>query len=148
MRLAIWIGTPARAANVPPQLQPPRQNRSKSKRGLPEVASPPVAWSGFLMIPVAVLLGFCVIFPLWQERTFCFSWTPQQACRRIYGPNPFLECPLIADYLSQHTTPDQTVAVIGSEPEVYFYVKPQVGHRLHLYVRPDGSATVRRADAT
>ena len=30
---------------------------------------------------------------------------------------------MIADYISRHTTPEQRVAVIGSEPQIYFYAK-------------------------
>lgn len=37
--------------------------------------------------------------------------------------NPFVESLVIADYLSRHTTPEQRVAVIGSEPQLYFYAK-------------------------
>ena len=34
---------------------------------------------------------------------------------------PFLSLFRIADYLREHTTPDDTIAVLGSEPEIYFY---------------------------
>jgi hypothetical protein len=42
------------------------------------------------------------------------------ACRYIYGVNPFLECPEIADHLKKIATPDATIAVMGSEPEIFF----------------------------
>ena len=42
------------------------------------------------------------------------------ACRLIYGANPFLECPVIADYLRKNTTAEDTIAVLGSEPEIFF----------------------------
>ena len=38
----------------------------------------------------------------------------------VYNGNPFVECPLIAKYLKEHMTADETVAVLGSEPEIFF----------------------------
>ena len=35
--------------------------------------------------------------------------------------SPFPESVRIADYLREHTTVDDTIAVLGSEPEIYFY---------------------------
>ena len=34
--------------------------------------------------------------------------------------NPFVECPVIAEYLKKNTGPDDTIAVLGSEPEIFF----------------------------
>jgi hypothetical protein len=39
----------------------------------------------------------------------------------IYGPNPFPEAARIAEYLEAHTNPTDTIAILGSEPEIYFY---------------------------
>ena len=41
----------------------------------------------------------------------------------MYAGNPFSESLVIADYLSRHSTPDQQIAVLGSEPQLYFYAK-------------------------
>jgi len=38
----------------------------------------------------------------------------------IYSDNPFAESVKIADYLREHTSRDDTIAVLGSEPEIYF----------------------------
>jgi hypothetical protein len=46
--------------------------------------------------------------------------TPDQVCRLVYGMHPFPECPSVATYLRQHTRPDEKIAVLGSEPEIYF----------------------------
>ena len=50
-----------------------------------------------------------------------FKLTPLQACRQFYFPNPFREAAPIAEYLRQHTAPADTIMVLGSEPEIYFY---------------------------
>lgn len=43
--------------------------------------------------------------------------------RRIYGTDPFPEAITVANYLREHTTPEDRIAVIGSEPEIYFYAQ-------------------------
>ncbi len=49
------------------------------------------------------------------------SQRPSDAVRMIYGPNPFSEAVLVAEYLQAHTDRTDTIAVLGSEPEIYFY---------------------------
>jgi hypothetical protein len=39
----------------------------------------------------------------------------------IYGPNPFPESVEIARYIRDRTHPSDTIAVLGSEPQIYFY---------------------------
>lgn len=56
-----------------------------------------------------------------QQWEFLFDMDPITACRSKYGLNPFPETIQIADYLKAHTSPSDSVAVIGSEPEIYFY---------------------------
>ena len=81
------------------------------------------AVSGIVLWLAIILLLTAATFMLWQQREVFILWTPTQACREIYGANPFVESPVIADYLRRHSTPDQQVAVIGSEPQLYFYAK-------------------------
>ena len=49
------------------------------------------------------------------------SQRPSHVLRMIYGPNPFSEAVRVAEYLREHTTPTDTIAILGSEPEIYFY---------------------------
>jgi hypothetical protein len=49
-----------------------------------------------------------------------YQMTPAQICRKIYGFSPFPESPEIARYLAAHTNPDDTIAVLGSEPQIFF----------------------------
>jgi hypothetical protein len=39
----------------------------------------------------------------------------------VYQSNPFIEAVEIGKYLREHTTPSDRIAVVGSEPEIYFY---------------------------
>lgn len=45
---------------------------------------------------------------------------PVALTRTIYGRNPFPEAIDVARWLDAHAAPDDTVAVVGSEPEIYF----------------------------
>jgi Dolichyl-phosphate-mannose-protein mannosyltransferase len=70
--------------------------------------------------PVAAFLAVFTISILGQ-RKLLFETGPIIADRTIYGPNPFPEALTVADYLRSHTDPYASIAVIGSEPEIYFY---------------------------
>jgi hypothetical protein len=61
---------------------------------------------------------------LQADRLIFFSFSPVEACYALYGPeNPFTESLNVADHIEQDTRADQRVAVIGSEPEIYFYAR-------------------------
>ena len=71
-------------------------------------------------LPALVFL-FAVGYSVYSQEEFLFELDPVSACRRIYGSNPFQEVTVISDYLKKQARPGSTVAVIGSEPEIYFY---------------------------
>ena len=55
------------------------------------------------------------------QRDVLFELSPTQACVAVYGGNPFVESLEIARYIRAHTSKDDRIAVIGSEPQIYFY---------------------------
>jgi 4-amino-4-deoxy-L-arabinose transferase-like glycosyltransferase len=59
----------------------------------------------------------------WSNRAIWFQATPAEAARQIYSLNPFLESPVVADYLRARTTPEERIAVVGSEPQIYFHAQ-------------------------
>ena len=65
----------------------------------------------------AASLIFCVV---WQGR-FLFRETPFEVSRDLYSLNPFPEAITVSDYIRRHSAPGARVAVLGSEPEIYFY---------------------------
>ena len=67
------------------------------------------------------LLGVALSLPMLGDKQIFFEASPVDACRIIYPESPFTESIRIADYLRQHTSPDDTIAVLGSEPQIYFY---------------------------
>ena len=58
---------------------------------------------------------------LYLQRNYLFKAGPFAAARMIYGSNPFPEADEVAYYIKNHSAKDARVAVLGSEPEIYFY---------------------------
>jgi len=71
-------------------------------------------------IPI-LILGAALAWPILAERKFFLESSPADASRMIYPESPFGESIRIAEYLREHTTPSDTIAVLGSEPQIYFY---------------------------
>ena len=76
-----------------------------------------------ILIRFVPLLLFAVALsvPILLDKKIFFEVSPNQACGLIYPDNPFLESVRIGTYLREHTEPGDTIAVLGSEPEIYFY---------------------------
>src|SRR5581483_9428921 len=74
-----------------------------------------IAW-----LPITLFLA-SLSYGIFQQREIFFKATPFRASRITYGFNPFPEAAAISNYLKDHATPDDEVAVLGSEPEIYFY---------------------------
>lgn len=41
----------------------------------------------------------------------------------LHGPEPVPESVVVADYLREHSSPNARIAVLGSEPQIYFYAR-------------------------
>jgi hypothetical protein len=68
------------------------------------------AWSYALVVAVTVLAG----------ANFWF-FTPLPAlARNLYGADPLPESEIVAKFIRENSAPDACVAVLGSEPEIYF----------------------------
>lgn len=73
---------------------------------LRQIVAPAIVLTSFVVLSESFLLGI--------------NRKPDEICRLVYGINPFPEYPVIADYIKSHTKPDEKVAVLGSEPSIYF----------------------------
>jgi len=62
-----------------------------------------------------------------------FELAPAQVCKLTYGANPFVEAPAIARYIAAHSGSDERVAILGSEPEIYFYSRRRSASG-HIYM--------------
>ena len=74
----------------------------------------------FQWVPTA-LFSVILFMGVYQYRAFFFEFTPVQACRAMYGPNPFPESIRIAEYIKAHSEKKDKIATLGSEPQIYFY---------------------------
>ena len=80
------------------------------------------AWPFLSRDAITTLLFLPVfVWSLLECRTFLFRLTPTQASRVIYGGDPFPESVEISRYLAEHCPPRSRIAIIGSEPQIYFY---------------------------
>lgn len=77
-----------------------------------------LAWP-FRFLPLAIFV-VCSRVALSGELPL-LSQRPSDAVRMMYGANPFPEAVRVAEYLQEHTNPTDTIAILGSEPEIYFY---------------------------
>jgi hypothetical protein len=62
-----------------------------------------------------------LLLSLFTQREFLFRMSPLQASRKLYGRSPFPEAIPIADYIRAHSQKSSRIAVLGNEPEIYFY---------------------------
>jgi 4-amino-4-deoxy-L-arabinose transferase-like glycosyltransferase len=68
---------------------------------------------------VALFVVGVGVYALIEQRSLGLS--PRELSRQRNGTNPFVEAVEIGRYLREHTSPDDRIAVVGSEPEIYFY---------------------------
>ena len=102
-----------------------------------------------LMLPAAALLaGSCVrgrisavifaaaiVMSLAAQRDVLFRMSQVEVSRELYGQEPFPEAVPVAAYIRQRTRPDDLIAVLASEPEIYFYAHRHSATS-YLYVEP------------
>lgn len=69
----------------------------------------------------ALLAIATVIITLLANQNYLLHASPEQAGRTTYGMNPFSEALEIGNWLKENTREDERIAVIGSEPQIYFY---------------------------
>jgi len=81
---------------------------------------PPLRLGGRSALPGILAAGIFSATLLPQFGYF-FTATPNQIARSCYGSNPFPESLEIAEFIRNHSSPEDRIAVIGSEPQIYFY---------------------------
>ena len=75
----------------------------------------------FSALGVLLLFAFTIVATFVGHGEMWFGTSPGEASRTIYGSTIFTESPAVADYLRMNSPPTARVAVIGSEPQLYFY---------------------------
>ena len=75
--------------------------------------------------------GYC----LWDQRGSFFLWTPRAVSNGRYEFNLFVDAEEVGDYIRTHSLPGDRIAVLGSEPEVYFYAR-RISATGYIYTYP------------
>ncbi len=80
-----------------------------------------------------MLLILAVGYGLILERQYYFFFNPEQVTRATYGPSPFPEAVQVAKYIRERTGANDRIAILGSEPEIFFYADRLSATR-HIYM--------------
>ncbi len=77
----------------------------------------------FLAVPAIglLLVGLCSSLILHGE--IWFALAPVKVCRQTYGDNLFPAAVDVSDYIRANSDSRASIAVLGSEPEIYFYAR-------------------------
>jgi Dolichyl-phosphate-mannose-protein mannosyltransferase len=67
------------------------------------------------------LFAAALMLSVITQREFLFRMSPVDVSRGLYGLDPFPEAIRMGAYIRQHTASNALIAVLGSEPEIYFY---------------------------
>jgi len=91
-----------------------------------------------LAIGAALLI---VALPLWAHRDVLLAGSSERMARRLYGFNPFPEAVGIARHIASRSTPEESVFVVGSEPQILFYAgRPSATRYIFFYPLTGGYA--------
>lgn len=74
------------------------------------------------LIGVGIFIAAAVVGVI-QQKDYLFYTDPGRLSRLIYAANPFWESIEIARFIEANTTPNDRIAVFGSEPQIFFYAK-------------------------
>ncbi len=75
----------------------------------------------FLAIPIVGLFILGLALALVGNGSVWFELSPVAACRETFAEQLFPEDEEIANYIKTHAAANARIAVLGSEPEIYFY---------------------------
>ena len=70
-------------------------------------------------------IAAALVFTMAAQSDYLFQASPLEVSRASYQSNPFPEAIPLAAYIRDRTNPADRIAVIGSEPEIYFYANRQ-----------------------
>jgi hypothetical protein len=81
------------------------------------------------------IVAATLLVSLWSNRAHYFERSPAEIARATFGGNPFPEALAIAEHIGTRTTSDETILVMGSEPELPFYARRRSATR-YIYMYP------------
>ena len=84
-------------------------------------------------IITAVFVFIFFSYSIFDQRKFFFQTRPETVSRIIYGNNPFPESLVIANYIKEHSSPSDKIAILGSEPQILFYAD-RISASKHIFM--------------
>ena len=85
-------------------------------------------------VVVGAIVVVAVVHPIAARRATLFEATTQELVRTIHDRNPIVETAEIARYIRERAAKDDRIAVIGSEPQIYFYAgRPAATGYIYMY---------------
>jgi hypothetical protein len=111
------------------------------------------AWqpSSVLSAVPTVLFLAAFAWTIYNQREIFFRKTPLEVTRTLYGANPFPEALDIARLVRNQTPPGTPLAIVGSEPEIFFYSdRPSVTGYIYTYelMEPQKYAAIMQNEMT
>lgn len=82
-----------------------------------------------------IVLFLIVLIQVYGNYSYFFHYTATEVCNRAYWGNPFSEVPAIANFIKENTSDTDKIAILGSEPEMYFYANRRAATG-YLYTYP------------
>jgi hypothetical protein len=67
-----------------------------------------------------IIIILCALPTLYLQR-YIFHLSPSQISQAIYGDQPFVESMEISRIIRSYTTEKDSIAIMGSEPQIFFY---------------------------
>jgi hypothetical protein len=86
----------------------------------------------FIAVSMALVVLF---FTAYRQKDYLLARDPVAVSRMVYGFSPFPESLRIAEYIKANSSDDDTIAVLGSEPQIYFYANRHSAAG-YIYVYP------------
>ncbi len=91
--------------------------------------SPVVGWVGVVILSISLIAP-----PVYGSRKAIFAEDMERRARQIYGINPFPESIRIAKHIERGSEPGESIYIIGSEPQIFFYAhRPSATRYIFFY---------------
>ncbi len=82
-----------------------------------------------------LLIGSAIAYTIYTERLYLFKSPPKVISQKLFGRNPFPESIEIAKFIKQRTSENDSIAILGSEPQICFY-SGRRSASAHIYIYP------------
>jgi hypothetical protein len=92
-------------------------------------------WPAARVAAPCLVAALVVFYGVTAAPDYYLRGTPDEKCRHLYFTNPFPEDLIVARYIREHSDPDDTVFVFGSEPQTYYYAGRKCASR-YIFVYP------------